>query len=148
MGLFAAVRRLLPGVLPLYGEDRLNRLRLGWVEARVAAGLKEVREAERTFREVRGGFLGEGLLFPGSLVSLDLALLLLQEGRAVEIVELAGELILSFRALGVGREAVASLVLLRRAAEGTWRSETEEMLKERILAAREAVRAISPQPLT
>lgn len=144
MGLFAAVRRLLPGVRPLYGEgDRLSRLRLSWVEARVAAGLGEGGEAERIFQEVRGGFLGEGLLFPGSLVSLDLALLLLAQGRVAEIGELAAELILSFRTLGVGREALASLVLLRRAAEGAWRSETAEMLRERILAARETVGAVT-----
>ncbi|HKI02017.1 MAG TPA: hypothetical protein VKK31_08560 [Thermoanaerobaculia bacterium] len=119
LGRFALARRLLELVKPLYESDqnRLNLLRLRWVAGQVAAGLGEVMEAESAFQEVRSGFLAAGLVFPASMVSLDLALLWAEQGRTAEIRDLALELIASFRALGVGREATIALVLLRRACE-------------------------------
>ena len=119
IGRFALARRLMKAVKPLYeGEqNRLNLLRLRWVDGQVAAGLGESLEAESAFQEVRSGFLAVGLAFPASMVSLDLALLWAEQGRTVEIRDLALELIASFRALGVGREATIALVLLRRACE-------------------------------
>ena len=126
LGLFPLVRRLLGKVRPLYGSsgNRLNLLRLRWVEGRVSAGLGSPEEAEAAFREVREGFLEAGLLFPASMVSLDLARLWLTQTRIAEIKGLAEELIESFRLLRVGREAIVSLLLLRRACE-----------KERIVAS-------------
>lgn len=116
LGLFSLVRRLLAGVKPLYDTGHsLSLLRLRWVEGRVAAGLGEPDVAEASFREARGGFLEARLLFPASMVSLDLARLWLSQDRIAEIKGLAEELILSFRALQVGREAIASLLLLRQA---------------------------------
>lgn len=132
VGLFPLVRRLLGMVRPLYGSNgnRLNLLRLRWVEGRVFAGLGSPEEAEAAFREVREGFLEAGLLFPASMVSLDLARLWLNRNRIAEIKGLAEELIESFRMLRVGREAIVSLLLLRRACE-----------KERIVA-REIAEAV------
>jgi hypothetical protein len=117
VGFFPLVRRLLIEIKPLYGENSLNLLRLRWVEGRVSAGLGEADAAEATFLDVRNGFLEAGLLFPASMVSLDLARLWLAQDRIAEIKGLAEELIASFRALGVGREAILSLILLRRACE-------------------------------
>lgn len=120
LGRFALARRLLPLVRPLYEMDsaRANLLRLRWLEGRVAEGLGEPEEAEMALREARDGFLDSGLLFPASLVSLDLAQLWSGQGRYREIGEVAGELVASFQALRVGREAIVSLLLLRRACEG------------------------------
>lgn len=119
VGFYSLARRLLTEVKPLYGtaENSLNRLRFRWVEGRVFAGLGEAEAAEATFLDIRNGFLEAGLLFPASMVALDLARLWLTQGRIAEIKELAEELIQSFRALGVGREAILSLILLRRACE-------------------------------
>ncbi|HYO14447.1 MAG TPA: hypothetical protein VE685_14720 [Thermoanaerobaculia bacterium] len=119
LGFFPLVRRLLSEIKPLYGtaENSLNLLRLRWVEGRVSAGLEETDAAEITFLDVRKGFLEAGLLFPASMVSLDLARLWLTQGRIAEIKGLAEELIESFRSLGVGREAILALILLRRACE-------------------------------
>jgi len=119
LGRFALARRLMETVRPLYERQQngLNLLRLRWVEGQVAAGLGEPVEAEAAFQEVRSGFLAVGLVFPASMVSLDLALLWAEQGRTTEIRDLALELIASFRALGVGREATIALVLLRRACE-------------------------------
>jgi tetratricopeptide (TPR) repeat protein len=126
LGLFPLIQRLLAKVRPLYGSNgnRLNLLRLLWIEGRVSAGLDSPEEAEAAFQEVRAGFLDAGLLFPASMVSLDLARLWLTRNRIAEIKGLAEELIESFRLLRVGREAIVSLLLLRRACE-----------KERIVAS-------------
>lgn len=119
IGRFSFVRRLLPRIAPLYTADqnRLPVLRLRWLEGRVAAGLQELDAAEAAFQEARRGFEETGLVFPGSLVALDLAELWLRRGRTAEIQALAEELIASFRALRVGREAIVALLLLRRACE-------------------------------
>lgn len=119
LGFFSLVRSLLSEVKPFYGEGEngLNLLRLRNIEGRVSAGLGEVDAAEAAFLDVRNGFLEAGLLFPASVASLDLARLWLTQGRIAEIKGLAEELIASFRALGVGREAILSLILLRRACE-------------------------------
>lgn len=121
LGRFALTRRLLEWVKPLYEgqQNRLNLLRLRWVEGQVAAGLEERAEAEASFQEVRSGFLAAGLVFPASMVSLDLAMLWVEQGRTAEIRDLALDMIAAFRALGVGREAIVALVLLRRACEET-----------------------------
>lgn len=119
LGRFALTRRLLPLVRPLYEDGaRANLLRLRWLEGRAAEGLGEPEEAEKALKEARDGFLDSGLLFPASLVSLDLVQLWSGQRRYREIGEVAGELVASFQALRVGREAIVSLLLLRRACEG------------------------------
>lgn len=131
------VRRLLPRIRPLHGDNRLSLLRLRWIEGRAAPSAEE---SERVLREVRNGFLREGLIFPASLVSLDLALVLTRLGRPGDVAELATELIASFRALRVGPEAMAALILLRRAAQGHGAA---ERIEERVRAARQAIRTIA-----
>lgn len=143
LGYVAVVAECLPRVRPLYGSGRLNRLRLRWVEGLVAAGLGDAAAAEGDFQAVRAGFAAAGLAFPAAMVALDLALLWDREGRQAEILTLAEEILASFRALRVSREAIASLMLLRRACEA--RAERAEdaagvAITERILVARQALR--------
>ena len=119
LGFFPLVRRLIPLAKPLYEAEggRLNLLRLRWVEGRVALGLGEVEEARQAFEEVRRGFFSHKLSFPASMVSLDLLRLLVREERFDRVRVLAEELIGSFSALRVGREAIMALILLRRTCE-------------------------------
>ena len=117
LGRFDLAGRLLPSVRHLYGEDSLNLLRLRWVEGRIAEGADRLDEAERIYHEVREGFLAKQLVFPASMVSVDLALLLLAEKRRAEIIPLADELICAFQALRVGREAVLAFLVLKRSIE-------------------------------
>ncbi|MEO6191599.1 MAG: hypothetical protein ABIS20_01200 [Thermoanaerobaculia bacterium] len=117
LGRYALIERLVPRVRFLYGDDRLNVLRLEWVEARAAFGLGRGEEAERLYEKVRAGFADAGLIFPTSLVSLELALVWLSRGRTSEVALLAGELATAFQGLKVGREVIVSLLLLRRAIE-------------------------------
>jgi len=142
LGYVAVVAECLPGVRPLYGSGRLNRLRLRWVEGRVAAGLGEAAAAEADFQAVRAGFAAAGLAFPAAMVALDLALLWDREGRQAEVLPLAEEILASFRALRVSREAIASLMLLRRACEARAEraDDTGMAITERILVARQALR--------
>jgi tetratricopeptide (TPR) repeat protein len=119
LGQFTLVRRLLARASSLYLTDhnRLSILRLRWLEGRVAAGLQELDTAEAAFAEARRGFDEAGLVFPASLVALDLAELWLRRGRTAEIQAVAEELIGAFQALRVGRETIVSLLLLRRICE-------------------------------
>jgi hypothetical protein len=57
------------------------------------------------------------VLYSVALVSLDLALLLSRQGRTGELKLLAAELIATFSAQEVHREANAALVLFQRACE-------------------------------
>src|SRR5262249_54431907 len=68
------------------------KVRREWVRGKIAAGMGEVAEAERAFREVREIFLREGVGYNVAMVSLDLALLLLKERRTRELQELAEEI--------------------------------------------------------
>lgn len=130
LGFFRLVRDLLGRVRPLYGAQRLNLLRLRWVEARVAAGLGEPAQAEELYLEAREGFLAARLVFPASMISLELLKLWLGEGRWLEARALSAELVPAFRALQAGREAFLSLMFLRRACEQEKAAEALHALTE------------------
>jgi tetratricopeptide (TPR) repeat protein len=134
LGLYSLVAELLPRIRPLYGSDRLNGLRLRWLEGRLAAGTGEAEVAEAAFGDARAGFAESRLIFPASLVTIDLALLLARGGRRAEIIPLAEEIMASFRALQVGREAILALLLLRRACEDT--GQTLARVAERLIEIR------------
>lgn len=110
---------LLPTVQGLFRETArpLDRVRLRWTEGSIAFSLGRLDEAEAAYREVQQDFLQHGVLYSVALVSLDLALLLSQQGRTEELKRLAAELIAIFSAQEVHREATAALVLFQRACE-------------------------------
>jgi tetratricopeptide (TPR) repeat protein len=117
LGFFFLVAELLPQVRHLYEGLPLQLLQLRWLEGRVAAGLKDFSTARESLEAAREGFAASGLVYLSSLVSLDLALLLASQGLWGEIVPLAERVLESFRALRIGREAIMTLVILRRACE-------------------------------
>jgi tetratricopeptide (TPR) repeat protein len=87
-----------------------------WLESKVHAGVGRYGEAEDGFRQVQRAFQAQALPYDYALVSLDLALLLLQQGRTAEVRALAGEMVWIFRAEGIGREAQAALRIYCEAA--------------------------------
>jgi hypothetical protein len=98
--------------------DRLNLLKLRWEEGRTAAGLGDLEEAASAFEEVRRGFEARELPYKTALVALDLAAVRLRQGRtAQELAPLVRELVATFRACRIGREAIAALLLLREVCE-------------------------------
>jgi len=55
--------------------------------------------------------------YDAALVTLELAVLLAEQGRTAEVKELAGETAAIFKAQGVERERLGALVLFRQAAD-------------------------------
>lgn len=114
-----AARDVVAGTRNLYLRDgsRLNHVRLRWLEGKIAFALGEDAEAEAALREAQERFRAELQQFDAALVSLDLALVLAKQGRRREIFLLVDRMVATFRRLGIRREALAALVLLRRASE-------------------------------
>jgi hypothetical protein len=104
---------------PLYLKmgDRLNLLRLRWLEGRVAQGLHRLEQAEAAFREVRDAFVDLGIEYDAALVSLDLAAVYVQQGRAVETRRLALEMLAFFESRQIHREAMAAFLVFCNAAK-------------------------------
>jgi tetratricopeptide (TPR) repeat protein len=106
----AKTRGLDPG-------GRVVQLKVRWLEGQINAALGELERAEAAFREVKEGFLESKLAYKAALVGLELGALLLRraqnESAAQEILTAAD----TFMTLGINREAAASVLLLRAAAE-------------------------------
>jgi hypothetical protein len=106
----AKARGLDPG-------GQVNELKVRWLEGQINAALNELERAEAALSEVKEGFEEAGLIYKAALVGLELGAVLLRQERpepaAREILTAAD----IFMALGIGREASASVLLLRHAAE-------------------------------
>jgi tetratricopeptide (TPR) repeat protein len=103
---------------PLYlkAGDRMNLLRLRWLEGAVALGLQRGEQAEVAFREVREGFIELGLDYDAALVSLDLAGAYAEQGRLTDVRRVAEETLSIFQARNTHQEAMAALLALCSAA--------------------------------
>jgi tetratricopeptide (TPR) repeat protein len=110
---------LLPEVRELAGRyaQPLDSVRLRWTEGRVACGRGRGREAEAAFREVQQAFLDRRMGYDAALVSLDLAVLLAQEGKTRELKQLAVDVVPVFESREVHREAMAALIMFQHACE-------------------------------
>ncbi|HYL06287.1 MAG TPA: hypothetical protein VE075_09620 [Thermoanaerobaculia bacterium] len=104
---------------PLYLKmgDRMNLLRLRWLEGQVAQGLHRLEQAEAAFREVRDAFVDLGIEYDAALVSLDLAAVYAQQGRTAETRQLAQEMLVFFESCQIHREAMAALLVFCKAAQ-------------------------------
>lgn len=104
---------------PLYLKmgDRMNLLRLRWVEGSVALGLGRIEQAAAAFREVRDSFVELGVDYDAALVSLDLAATYILQGHTAEVRQLAAETLTVFQARSIHREALAALIFFCQAAE-------------------------------
>lgn len=119
IGAHKETRELLSASRELYRLDStfLNQLRLRWLEGRIALGLEELDAAAEHFESVWQGFKLVHQSFDAALAALDLSLVYARQGRQKEIFALAEEMIATFRSLRISREAIASLVVLRKACE-------------------------------
>lgn len=122
VGRFRKARMLLWHIRPVYQQDgdHLSLVRLRWLEGRICSGLDDLPMAEEHFQYSRREFEKCGQHYDCALVSLDLAMLWLRQGRREETRQLALELINYFRALGIAREAAASLIVYRQWAESDY----------------------------
>jgi tetratricopeptide (TPR) repeat protein len=103
---------------PLYLKmgDRMQLLRLRWLEGQVAQGLHRLEQAEAAFREVRDAFVELGIAYDAALVSLDLAAVYAEQGRTPEMRRLAEEMVVFFESRQIHREAMAAVLLFCNAA--------------------------------
>ena len=95
--------------------DLYTQLRLQWLDGKIAYGLGQDAEAERALSSAREGFRVQGIGYDAAMVSLDLALIYLRQGRRSELIRLAEEMHEIFKAGDVHREAVAALLLFEEA---------------------------------
>jgi tetratricopeptide (TPR) repeat protein len=114
---FDEAQHLLRASRRLYYEfaDELNFLKLRWVEGKINAGLGNLSRAEAAFQEVRDGFRAHEMPYHLAVVSLDLAAVWLGQGRTPELRELVEEMLGTFQAFGIHREAMTALLMLRDA---------------------------------
>lgn len=110
--LFAYSRELFSSYV-----ERLDAIKANWLEGRIAAGVGDDERAEERFREARESFEQAKLYYEVALVSLDMAALWLREGRTAEIMSLLDETIAIFRARKIHREAIGTMLVLRRALQ-------------------------------
>jgi tetratricopeptide (TPR) repeat protein len=93
LGRIEEAKMLLPKIRALAnGENRLDEVRLMWLDGRIdlASGLRKA--AESKLRSVQRFFCDSGVLFDTALVSLELGVLFLEEGRMDEVRLLVREL--------------------------------------------------------
>ncbi|HSS51510.1 MAG TPA: hypothetical protein VLX28_21410 [Thermoanaerobaculia bacterium] len=114
-----AAAALLPKVREVVAQQggEMNRLRLVWLESRIAAGLRRPEEAKAALEQVRQRFTDLELPYEAALVSLELAILWLQAGRNAEAALIAVEMKWIFDDKKIQREALAALKLFCDAAE-------------------------------
>jgi transcriptional regulator with XRE-family HTH domain len=132
LGRFADAEAQLPELraLTLALRNDLDRLRVRWLSARVAAGRGRREESIRELEAVRQEFVIRRLAYDTALVTQELAIHHLEAGRTAEVRRLAAEMLWIFRSKQIEREALAALTLFCKAAE------TESLTVE---AAREAL---------
>lgn len=97
--------------------DHVNLIKLRWLEARIEAGLGKLDRAEKAFLHVRQELEKAGLEYQAALASLDLAAVWLRQGKVFDTRCLVEELVATFRARRIAREALAALLLLRESFE-------------------------------
>jgi tetratricopeptide (TPR) repeat protein len=97
--------------------ERMNLVRLRWLEGKIARELGRLEEAEAALREARDTFLAEDIAVDAALVSLDLAILHMQRGETTALKDFAAEMRPIFESGDVHPEALAAVLLFQQAAE-------------------------------
>ncbi|HWN45500.1 MAG TPA: helix-turn-helix domain-containing protein, partial [Thermoanaerobaculia bacterium] len=116
IGRFKEAEEMLPQV-KLLSRKELDRIRLRWAEGRIAAGLGRPQQGIDLLTQVRAEFVSRTIWFDAALVTMELAVVFLRQGRTDMVKTLAVHLAPIFRSNGVQPEALAALTLFRKAAE-------------------------------
>jgi tetratricopeptide (TPR) repeat protein len=115
---YSEAEELLPEVqeLALALRKELDVVRVVWLRGKIEAGLGRDEEARAAFEQVRRDFSTRQMAYDYALVTLELAVLLLEQGHTQRIRDFAVEMLWIFRSQGVHREALAALKVFRDAA--------------------------------
>ncbi|HWN42591.1 MAG TPA: hypothetical protein VNW71_10235 [Thermoanaerobaculia bacterium] len=100
------------GLLP---DEEVNRIKLRATSGEIFAGLGQLDRAETAFRTAKAEFEDLGLFYVAGITGIDLAAVLMRQGRAEEVKALAEQLVDDFLNLNVKREALAAVLVLREA---------------------------------
>lgn len=119
LGQYRTARIQLWEMRPLYERhaDKINLLRLRWLEGRIFVGLGDFERADRALLQAKERYEQAGMIYDSALISFDLASVWLQKGKRKEVRQLIQEMLDTFRARYIAREAIASLLMLRDAAD-------------------------------
>jgi tetratricopeptide (TPR) repeat protein len=90
--------------------------RKSWAEGLIHDGQGDLGSAERALREARSTFDRHGYPIDAALVSIDLAAVLLAQGRAAEVQEVAAAAYALLEGQGVHPDALAALAQFQQAA--------------------------------
>src|SRR3954464_2079995 len=110
-----AQRLLFDSRRKLIYKDRVNALRLRWLEGRINYGIERLTSTEIAFREAKEGFSSAGMSFHSAILALELAMVLRRLNRTEEArkeVIAAREIFLSFE---IYREYLGSIIFLEEA---------------------------------
>ncbi len=115
---FDEARKAQEALAPLYRRygGEIDRLKRRGQEGKIEVGLGRLDAAEAIFRENSAAYERQGMPNYVASTALDLAAVWVRQGRFVEVYEVADQLIGSWSAMRIGREALAALLLLREAA--------------------------------
>jgi hypothetical protein len=94
---------------------QITALKLRGIEGRIHYGMGRFDSAERDFRFVREGFREVGMSFTWALMSLDIALTLLRQGRTQEAIQEGLACAKMFLSLNIDRELLGSILFLEEA---------------------------------
>lgn len=92
---------------------RINEIKFRILEGRIDAGLGRFKRAETIFREVKQAFEEAGLPIVAGIEALDLAAVLLRQGKTVEATTVGLEAADTFIRHRIQREALQAVILLR-----------------------------------
>lgn len=111
--------------------NELDLMRVLWVEGGVAAGLGQLDKALVSLEQVRRYFNSKRIAYDAAMVSMELAVLYLEEEKSLEVKRLSEEMYWIFKAQRVHQEALAALQLFFEAAN---KEEVTADLARRLLA--------------
>jgi tetratricopeptide (TPR) repeat protein len=115
----AEAEQMLPEIRALAEPlgNALDLVRLRWLEAWIGGGLGRSAEARTALEEVRQAFLDHQIEYDRALVSLELAVYLLEAGESARARDLAREALEIFERQQVPRETLAALTVFHQATE-------------------------------
>lgn len=119
-GRAADARRVLGQLQAEASERELSfylRQRVAWAEARVLWSEGDLKETERALFAIRKAYGEHDQAYNYCLISLDLAVLYLEQGRTSEVRVLAEEMIPLFASRRIHHQALQALALFQGAAE-------------------------------
>lgn len=97
--------------------DRIDLVRLRWLEGQIALRLGRLGEAGSALGFALEAFLELGIGFDAALVALDLAMVHARQGDTAGVKRIVAEIVPVFQSCRVHPEAIAALLLFRDAAQ-------------------------------